>query len=131
MVYSVTISGETPAKKNSKQIIINKKTHKPMIISSDRYTQWHKGAETDILMQRHSLPSEPIDRPVIILLKFFHGDKRRRDSDNGASSILDLLVDNQVIADDSWQIVQTLHISNAYDKANARCEVIIQEADIC
>ena len=59
-------------------------------------------------------------------MAFIHGDLRRRDSDNGTSSILDLLTDCGVIEDDNWQIVRELVIENGYEKGNPYCKVEIE-----
>ena len=64
--------------------------------------------------------------PVSITLSFYHGDLRRRDSDNGTSSILDMLVDCEIIKDDNWEIVRIINVYNYYDKNNARCEIDIK-----
>lgn len=37
-----TFIGLPPSKKNSKQIIINRKTRKPMIVSSAEYQKWER-----------------------------------------------------------------------------------------
>lgn len=113
------IEGETPAKKNSRIQLPNGRN-----IPSKQYQQWHKSAEVQVRMM--TIGHQAIDYPVIITLFFFHGDLRRRDSDNGTSSILDLLVDAGVLADDKWQIVRILNVFNQYDKNNARCEIDIQ-----
>ena len=56
---------------------------------------------------------------------FCHGDRTRRDSDNEATSILDLLQDGLVIADDNWQIVRKICIINRYEKNNPHCEITL------
>lgn len=124
-IYTYTIQGETVAKKNSKQIFVNKKTGKPFISSSQNFTTWHKGALLQLLKQ--GVPTKPIDKPCLIHLCFKHGDNRRRDSDNGTSSILDLLVDAKILSDDSWQIVHDIGIKNEYEKNAACCRIVIQE----
>lgn len=78
-------------------------------------------------------PKEPIASPVAVVLAFYHGDLRRRDSDNGTSSIMDLLVDAGILADDNWQIVRQIAVFNYYDKGAPRCRVSIcplKEAEI-
>ena len=66
-----------------------------------------------------------IEEPVSVTLTFYHGNMVRRDSDNQAASIMDLLQDAKVLADDRWQIVRILNIYNHYDKGNARCLIEI------
>lgn len=119
-MISLIIHGETPAKKNSKII-----TRQGRLIPSKRYSQWHVQAmqEVDIQCRRF----DPIEEEVAITLTFYHGDQVRRDSDNGTSSVLDLLTDCGILADDRWQIVRELNVRNFYDKNNARCEIEIKK----
>ena len=63
-------------------------------------------------------------------MEFTHGDLRRRDSDNGCSSILDLLVDNGILQDDNWQIVQEISIKNNYKKNSSFCKITIDKLNI-
>jgi Holliday junction resolvase RusA-like endonuclease len=119
------ILGETPGKKNSK---IWTKSGK--LIPSAKHQKWH----TDALIQLNSqicrmgqdMPNM-IEDPVSITLTFYHGDQVRRDSDNQAASIMDLLQDAKVLADDRWQIVRILNIYNHFDKGYARCLIEIKE----
>ena len=120
MTYSYTIIGETPAKKNSRITLRNGCT-----IPSKNFQKWHKIALAELEMQEK--PSEPLDCPCRVFLRFIHGDLRRRDSDNGTSSIMDLLVDAGILYDDNWQIVRQIKVQNEYIKNEARCEVIINE----
>lgn len=124
------IIGETPSKKNSK---IWTKGHK--LIPSKAYQAWHMDAGIQIASQLAVLTSHDfvfeagqpggIDYPVSITLTFYHGDQVRRDSDNQAASIMDLLQDEKVLADDRWQIVRILNIYNHFDKGNPRCLIEI------
>jgi len=125
------ILGETPGKKNSK---IWTKSHK--LIPSARHQKWHTDAMLQVTgqisrMQKDDWPygaghPDGIDYPVAVTLTFYHGDQVRRDSDNQTSSIMDLLQDAKVLADDRWQIVRRLEINNEYDKGNARCLIEIK-----
>lgn len=115
------IKGETPAKKNSK---IWTKSGK--LIPGKKYQEWHKEALKQVEDQKKYIQKLPGDREVVIRLDFVHGDQRRRDSDNGTSSILDLLVDAGIIADDKWQIVRQLHVSNTYEKNDPMCIICIE-----
>lgn len=118
------IEGETPAKKNSRITLPNGRT-----IPSKNYRTWHESALLQIEAMAISREAT-ISYPVAISLSFYHGDLRRRDSDNGTSSILDLLVDAGILADDNWQIVRILNVYNQYDKGHARCEIMISQLTI-
>lgn len=120
-IFSFKVEGETPAKKNSRIVLRNGRN-----IPSKRYQDWHNSAVEQIKLL-HIVPDNPIDYPVLIHLSFVHGDLRRRDSDNGCSSVMDLLVDAGVLADDNWQIVRDIGINNTYKKNDAYCEITIQE----
>ena len=117
-----TIEGETPAKKNSKI-----RTRAGYMIPSKKYQEWHATAEAQFFYNK--IKREQINYPVSITLSFFHGDKRRRDSDNGTSSILDFMVDMGILADDNWEIVRVLNVYNYYDKGHARCEINITKLE--
>lgn len=116
------IIGETPGKKNSK---IWTKSGK--LIPSAKHQKWHQDAMLQLQAQIAIAKLEVIDWPVSITLTFYHGDQVRRDSDNQTASIMDLLQDAKVLADDRWQIVRILNIYNHFDKGNARCEISIDQ----
>ena len=113
----LTIYGETPSKKNSRITLKNGRT-----IPSKQYRDWHESAMLQLSAQCQ------LDKPIekcIISMTFYHGDLRRRDSDNGATSVLDLLTDCGIIKDDNWQVVSQLNIKNEYDKGQPRVLIII------
>ena len=124
------IIGETPAKKNSKV-----RTRTGYMVPSKAHQKWHTDAMLQVTGQVSRLPKDEwpygpehpdgIDYPVAVTLSFYHGDQVRRDSDNQAASIMDLLQDAKVLADDRWQIVRILNIYNHFDKGNARCLIEI------
>lgn len=116
------ILGETPGKKNSKIW-----TRSGKLIPSAKHQKWHQDAMLQLQSQVAIAKPETIDWPVSITLTFYHGDQVRRDSDNQAASIMDLLQDAKVLADDRWQIVRILNIYNHFDKGNARCLIEINE----
>ena len=104
-VYFFKTTGETPSKKNSR--VINTKTGRSF--PNKRFTQWHAGALAEVAAQKKTNEiREPIETPLKATLIFIHGDKRRRDSDNGTSSILDLLTGAAIIADDNFNIIKEI-----------------------
>ena len=89
------IQGETPSKKNNKIL-----TRSGKIIPGKAYQAWHKDAMVQVYGQiSRQSPCIVTDR-VRVSIAFHHGDLRRRDSDNGTSSILDLMVDCGILKDD-------------------------------
>lgn len=117
------LEGETPSKKNSRIFLKN-----GMNIPSKRYSEWHKVASADVVSQRYLQHMyKPLEGSVKISVVFTHGDKRRRDSDNGLSSVLDLLVDTGVLADDNWNVVPQLEVVNKYEQGAAKCSIEIKQ----
>ena len=118
------IKGETPSKKNSR---IN--TRSGRSFPNKKYVLWHNDALLQLNAQICRMKEMPnlIDSPVKVSIYFFHGDHRRRDSDNQLSSVMDLLQDAKVLADDNWNIVRELHIRNYIALKDAHCEIEIEE----
>lgn len=106
-----TIPYDTPSKKNSR--IVNRRTGRSF--PSKAYSDWHVMAS--LWIRTHYSINALGKGPFSVSMAFNHGTLRRCDSDNKASSILDLLVDLGVIEDDSWQVVRSLSVTNYYEKA--------------
>jgi Holliday junction resolvase RusA-like endonuclease len=106
MLYSMektyTICGRVPSKKNSKRIIRSRKTQKTALIGSERYLEWSKSAVWHLMQQRAG--AETIKQCQSVTLTATMPDRRRRDLTNLAESIMDALVDAQIIADDCWTV---------------------------
>lgn len=113
-----TLQGETPSKKNSR--IMNTKTKRSF--PNPRYVEWHDLAIAQMRSQIHDYKAP---EKCFVSVKFIHGDKRRRDSDNGVSSIMDMLKDAGVIIDDCWEYVPHEESLNEYEKGNAHCDITI------
>ena len=61
-----------------------------------------------------------------VQIEFYFLDKRGRDLTNMAESIMDLLVDCQILVDDKWQCTGPVHlIPCGIDKINPRAEVTL------
>lgn len=106
-----TIPYDTPSKKNSR--IVNRRTGRSF--PSKSYSDWH--VKASLWIRTHYSIKDLGKGPFSVSMTFNHGTLRRCDSDNKASSILDLLVDLGVIEDDSWQVVRSLSVTNYYEKA--------------
>lgn len=111
----LVILGRIPSKKNSR---IN--TRSGMSFPSSKYTAWHKDASTQLSIQK----IEPFKTGQGVNLTFYMPDNRRTDLTNKAESVMDLLVDNGILDDDSWQITGTVGLfCQGIDKENPRVEI--------
>lgn len=117
----LVLDGETPSKKNSRIVLPNGKN-----IPGKKYREWHDKAMMQARAQFEKAGGAVFSVAVEVSLTFVHGDLRRRDCDNGTSSILDLLVDSGVLLDDNWQIVRRICVSNEYARGESFCVVDIK-----
>lgn len=134
--------GQVLAKKNSKQIIINRRTGKPQIISNDKARFQEIAMENQFRTQataagwqfyyinhnNHRKRERAYPERFAIEITIYEQDKRRRDLDNQATAILDGLVEAQVIPDDSTEWLTSVKTTfGGIDKANPRAEIIIEK----
>jgi Holliday junction resolvase RusA-like endonuclease len=104
--FEIALPGEVPAKKNSRTVTKGGKN-----FPSKRHKKWHDFMMPALCSARRSAEiMSPIQEPCAVYLRFYHSTHRRRDCDNQTSSVLDLLVDAGILADDSWQVVRLLHV---------------------
>lgn len=119
----IIITGQTPSHKNSKVMTLNRSTGKLFPRNNDRYLSWKGGAEVEILNQvRHRHRGT-----VGVIMTFFVKDRRPRDLDNMAASVLDVLVSTGSIDDDNVFVVPEISIHfGGISKSNPRAEITIQ-----
>ena len=102
--------------------MINTRGGRIVVRPNNDYTDWHRLATNELRAQK---PATGVEK-AIVEIKFNLPDNRARDLTNMAESIMDLLVDNGILKDDSWQIVKAVTLTaEGIDKANPRAEVII------
>lgn len=121
------ISFEIPlapiSKKNSMQILINKKTKKPFIAPSKQYCDYE--ARAAWYMPRIST----IDCAVNVKCLFYMPTHRRVDLTNLLEAIDDILVKAGILADDNFTVIESHDGSRVlYDKEKPRTEVYITPA---
>lgn len=120
-----TVYSEVVSKKNNKEIC--RRGNKSFLISSKRFRDWHEQAVPQIMAQK---PGKKVyDHNCKIYIEFYHDSYRRKDADNGQTSIFDLLVDCGVLVDDNWQILPRGMFENYYDKLQPRAEIYIYDKD--
>lgn len=118
----MTILGQTPAQKNSKQIFFNKSTGKPFITSNDIVKVWQKQA-----LQQLQLYSAKYGGRVTIDYRFYCKDNRKRDIDNMIATVNDSLQAANIIEGDHWQVLEIGSAKAEIDKDNPRCEINITQ----
>ena len=112
---SIIISGRIPSKKNSRIT-----TRSGMSFPSKNYKEWHTDASWQLKNFKEKIPTG-----THLLLKFYMPDNRKCDLTNKAESIMDCLVDNGFLEDDSWQIIPVLTLQfEEVDKINPKCEIV-------
>lgn len=116
-----TIRKPPITKKNSQQILINKKTGRPFIMPSKKYKEY----EQEAIWFLHPR-GETINYPVNIKCVFYMPTLRKTDLTNLLEAVDDLLVYAGIIEDDNYQIVVGHDGSRvSYDKLNPRTEITI------
>lgn len=114
------------SKKNSQSIIINPRTRKPMIIQSKLYKEFEQECGYYLLKYK-----KHISTPINLKCTFYVKDKRKRDIVNLLNAIQDILVKYDVIADDNYNIVQSIDGSRIiYEKGREETIIEIEGADI-
>ena len=122
----LTIDGEVPALKNSKQIYVNRRTGKPFITSSKNSKVWQASAIDQLRDQFKGLVVK--DYPINIAVEFWFGSRRRKDLDNALSGVMDALVQAGVIEDDDVAHVDNISISyGGYDKEKPKTIIYLDD----
>lgn len=116
------------SKKNSKQIIRNSRTGRPMLISSKQAQKMERDIVTQLSEQNARKPLKtPLDCECRVSITIYQPDRRRRDLDNQATSLLDGLVDAAILLDDKNSIVTEIHVKNGgVDKSDPRAEIEVE-----
>ncbi len=126
-MWNFTIHGNPVTKKNSQQILMNPKTHRPFVAPSSQYKKYEKDACKQLLMQAvQNGPAEAITFPVNIECDFFMQTRRLVDLTNLLEAVCDALTAAGIIADDNCSIAVSHDGSRVhYDKDNPRTEIRI------
>lgn len=133
---TLTYHGVIYSKKNSKRIVTNWRTRKPIIVSnrnakSQEATMAWQFRDQAVLegwpALRHT-PEELADCQYKIEINVWQQDHHRRDLDNQATAILDGLVQSGVLPDDNCDVVPKITIEyKGVDKEDPRAEIKITE----
>jgi Holliday junction resolvase RusA-like endonuclease len=89
---------------------------------SKKYKEWEKSCPV--------IPMVMLDKPVTITLTYFLPDMRLRDIDNYSKAVIDKMVNDGVLMDDNFKIIQELIARfGGVDKGNPRVEARIALID--
>ena len=121
ILYQALIPLNPRTKKNSQQIVINKKTGRPFVMQSSKYKEYEKNCGYFL----KKLP-KPINEPVNVKCVFYRETRIRCDLVNLENAILDILTSFGILADDNRDIVYSMDGSEVlYDKDKPRTEITI------
>jgi len=131
---TITILGQTPAQKNNKSIVKNRRTGKMFIMSSQTVKTWQASA-----LDQLKGVSDRFTSPVRVSYHFYVKDNRPRDIDNMIASINDILQaanadslkegvtkKTGIISGDHWQVLEIGSARASIDKENPRAEITIE-----
>lgn len=101
MLITFIISGNTPSKKNSKRVFRNYYSGKMVIAPSKIHEDWYNFAYYEVKKQMFKIKNKQWGKRANVSIEFFFSDARKRDLTNAAESVMDLLVDLEILKDDN------------------------------
>ena len=122
ILYEAVIPLNPRTKKNSQQIMINRKTGRPFVMQSAKYKEYEQNCGYFL----KKLP-KPINEPVNVKCVFYRESRIRCDLTNLLEAIDDVLVSYGVLSDDNFTVIASHDGSRVYvDKDNPRTEITIE-----
>jgi len=122
MAIELTILGQPPRKSNSRQVVTNRRTGKPMVIKSRKAREWARAALLQIPHSARQALGGPGD-PLKISCWIWYKDNR---SDLSIELIQDVLEQAEVIKNDRY-IVEA-HAYKRFSRSFPRVKIIIERA---
>ncbi|MDE2098549.1 MAG: RusA family crossover junction endodeoxyribonuclease [Patescibacteria group bacterium] len=125
------LKGQIPSKKNSKRIV--RFGNRSALIGSQAYLDWKEAAWWDLKAQLATMPLRNLNwHPVQVAIDFWVPNNRRRDLTNMGESLMDLLVDHDVLDDDNLrEVARVIYTARGVDKADPRAEITISRKCKC
>lgn len=125
ILYQAVIPLNPTTKKNSLQIMINRKTGRPFVTQSSKYKEYEKNCGYFL----KKLP-KPISEPVNVKCVFYRKNAITCDQSNLIAAIDDILVKYGILADDNFKVIASHDGSRVYiDKGNPRTEITIETVE--
>lgn len=110
------------SKKNSQQILKNKKTGKYFIAQSKLYLNFERECGLFLFKYKNSIISCPVNLKCL----FYVSDRRKRDLTNLENAIADILVKYKVVEDDNYNIIAGWDGSRIIYRPNKEPEIVIE-----
>lgn len=123
-MISLWIEGQPPRKSNSRRIVTNRRTWKPMLIKSKQALAWVKAAVAQIPPELRNLKMGSAERPLAIVFIVYYKTRR---PDLSVELIQDMLQEAGVISDDRH--VYETHAFKNFDPENPGVEIYIEYQD--
>ena len=117
------------SKKNSQQILKNRKTGKYFIAQSQLYKNFERQCGLFLLKYKDSNITYPINLKCL----FFVNDKRKRDLTNLENAIADILVKYKILKDDNYNILAGWDGSRIIYRPEQEPEIVIEitKMEVC
>jgi len=114
------------SKKNSQEIVFNRRTGRRMVIQNKKYTEFEKECKKYIPILREP----PINYPINLKCEFYVPDARKRDLANYLEAIQDVLVKYKLLEDDNYNIISSIDgCSMQIDREYPHIEIEITKKD--
>ena len=121
-MYKLTVLGKPITKKNSMQMITDKRTGRVFPIPSKAFKCYQK-----VFLSQAKRPKAPISEPCNVQAVYYMPTRHMVDITNLLSATHDLLVDAKILEDDNSRIVKSVDGSRVYyDKENPRVEIEVR-----
>jgi hypothetical protein len=121
-----------PSKKNQRTPIVNRQTGKTFLKSSDQYIKWKSLTKGFWEGEYWKLYNAKIRLPIVrckINIIFYFGDDKDKDCTNKAETIMDALVEHQILGDDSFKVVNDVSLKGFLCRDRPRTEIYITIID--
>jgi hypothetical protein len=121
-----------PSKKNQRTPIVNRHTGKTFLKPSDQYTKWKKLTHGFWQGEYWKLKNDKVRLPIVrckINIIFYFGDDKDKDCTNKAETIMDALVEYEILADDSFKVVNDISLKGFLCRDRPRTEIYITIID--
>lgn len=122
----LVVKGNVKAKKNNKQMMLNRRTGKMFPMTDKATTDYMKDAVAQLKEQFVGLKIS--DYPINVQMVFYYPTHHRKDIDNSMSTILDCMKTAGIIEDDDVTHVNELYaFFGGYDKEDPRVEILLED----